>query len=151
MGNHVDQEMANSQRGTDLEAKAARHSHYMEWSRIIGIPDPCGPNVGYQRIVAMYVKYLQSRVNYYKKNNLHSATLRGYAMVINTLLELQQYRPPINFNDNNNMVGVFIINIIKEENIAKNNLTLIVPSLPKSNNWLATSTTQTQIAASLLI
>jgi hypothetical protein len=28
------------------------------------------------------------------------------------------YRPPINFNDKNNMAGVIINNIIKEENIA---------------------------------
>ncbi len=41
-------------------------------------------------------------------------------MVINTLFELQKYRPPINFNDNNNnMAGVIVSNIIKEENNAK--------------------------------
>jgi hypothetical protein len=88
MGNHVDREMTNSQRGTYLETEAARQSHYIEWSRIIGIPDPCGSNVGYLRIVAIYIKYLENRVNYYNKNNLCSATLSGYAMTINTLFEL---------------------------------------------------------------
>ncbi len=45
--------------------------------------------------------------------------LRGYAAAINTLFELRKYRLPINFNDKNNMVGVIINNIVKEENIAK--------------------------------
>ncbi len=40
-------------------------------------------------------------------------------MAINTLLELQKYRLPIDFNDNNNVAGVIISNIIKEKNIAK--------------------------------
>ncbi len=34
------------------------------------------------------------------------------------LFEFQKYRPPLDFNNNNNMVGVIISNIIKEENIA---------------------------------
>ncbi len=76
-------------------------------------------NVGYQRNVATYIKYLQSGVNYYNKNNLRFATLHGYAMTVNTLFELQKYRLPINLNDRNNMAGVIISNIIKEKNIAK--------------------------------
>jgi hypothetical protein len=55
----------------------------------MGIPDPCKPNIGHQRIVAIYMKYLQSGVNSFSKNNLRSATLRGYAMAINTLFEFQ--------------------------------------------------------------
>jgi hypothetical protein len=35
------------------------------------------------------------------------------------LFKLRNYRPPINFNDKNNIAGVIINNIIKEENIAK--------------------------------
>ena len=119
MGNHVDREMTNSQRGTDLETEAARQIYYIKWSRIMGIPDPCESNVGFLRIVAIYVKYLQSGVNYYNKNNLRSATLHEYATAVNTLFELQKNRLPIDFNGNNNMAGVIINNIIKEGNIAK--------------------------------
>ncbi len=119
MGHRVDQEMANSQRGTDLETEAARQSHYIEWTRIMWIPDPCGPYKGYQRIVAIYTKYLQSGINYYNKTNLWSATLHGYAAAVNTLFKLRKYRLLVNFNDKNNMVGVIINNIVKEENIAK--------------------------------
>jgi hypothetical protein len=83
------------------------------------IPNPCGPHKGYQRIVAIYTKYLQSGINYYNKNNLRSTTLHGYATAVNMLFELRKYRPPINFNNKNNMAGVIINNIIEEENIAK--------------------------------
>jgi hypothetical protein len=80
----------------------------------MGIPDPCGPHKGHQRIVAIYTKYLQSSINYYNKNNLWSAMLHGYATAVNTLFELRKYRPPIDFNDKNNMTGFIINNIIKE-------------------------------------
>jgi hypothetical protein len=95
MGNCVGREMANSRRGTDLETEATRQSHYIEWSRIMGISDPCGSNVEYQRIVAIYINYLQSGVNYYNKNNLRAATLRGYIMApgsqsISTIITLWQ-------------------------------------------------------------
>jgi hypothetical protein len=119
MGQRVDPEMANSQRGTDLETDAARQSHYIKWTRIMGIPNPYGPHKNYQRIVAIYTKFLQSGINYYNKNNLQFAMLRGYAAAVNTLFELRKYRPPINFNDKNNMAGVIINNIIKEEKMAK--------------------------------
>ncbi len=56
-------------------------------------------------------------MNYYKKNNLHFATLRGYATAANTLFELQKYRPPIDFNNDSNMAGVITSNIIKGEYI----------------------------------
>jgi hypothetical protein len=119
MGHSVDQEMANSQRGTDLETEAARQSHYIEWKRIMGIPNPCGPHHCYQRIVAIYTKYLQSGINHYNKNNLQSTMLRGYTTAVNMLFKFRKYRPLINFNDEHNMAGVIINNIIKEENIAK--------------------------------
>jgi hypothetical protein len=107
----------------------------------MGIPDPCGPHKGYQRIVAIYTKYLQSGIKYYKKKNLRSAMLHGNAAAINTLSKLRNYRLPIDFNDRNNMAGVIINNIIKEENIAKQHSSLdstifaeIQQTAQKSNN-----------------
>jgi hypothetical protein len=76
--------MAKSQSGTDLETEATRQSYYIKWTRIMGIPDPCGPHKGYQRIVAMYTQYLQSDINHYNKNNLRSAMLHGSATAVNT-------------------------------------------------------------------
>ncbi len=110
--------MANSRRGTDIEMEATRQSHYIEWARIIGIPDPCSPNVGYQRIVEIYVKFLQSGVNYYNRDNLGLMTLLGYAKAINMLFTLRTFKSPVDLNDKNNMMGILINNLIKEENIA---------------------------------
>ncbi len=149
MGHRVDQEMANSRRGTDLETEATRQAHYIKWTRIMGIPGPCGPHEGYQRIVAIYTKYLQSGINYYSKNNLWSATLGRYATAVKTFFQFRKYRPLIGFHDKNNMAGVIINNIIKEENIAKQMLPSTVPSLPKYSNRLKNPTTWTQTKAFL--
>ena len=75
MGHCVDQEMAQSQRGPDLEIEAARQAHYIKWAKIFGIPDPCGYYKGFIRIVAIYIKYLQCGVNYNNKQVLWSATV----------------------------------------------------------------------------
>jgi hypothetical protein len=56
MGHHVDQEIAQSQRGPDLETEAAWQAHYIKWAEIFGIPDPCGYYEGFIRIVAIYIK-----------------------------------------------------------------------------------------------
>ena len=98
--------------------EAARQSLYIEWVRIIGIPDPCGHNVGYQRILAIYLKFLLSGVNYYNRDNLQSMTLLGYAKAINTRFTLRTFKPPVDLNNKNNMAGTLINNLIKEENIA---------------------------------
>ena len=83
MGHRVDQEMANSQRGADVETEAARQTHYIKWADIIGIPDPCSPHLGYQQIVAIYTKYVQYGVNYNNIQVLRSHTVRGYAKAVN--------------------------------------------------------------------
>jgi hypothetical protein len=73
MGHCVDQEMAQSRRGPDLETEAAWQAHYIKWAKIFGIPDPCGYYEGYIRILAIYIKYAQCGVNYNDKQVLWSA------------------------------------------------------------------------------
>jgi hypothetical protein len=75
MGHRVDQEIAQSQRGPDLETEAARQAHYMKWAEIFGIQDPCGYYKGFIRIVAFYIKYVQCGINYNNKQVLCSATV----------------------------------------------------------------------------
>jgi hypothetical protein len=70
MGDCVDQEMTKSQGGPDVETEAARQAQYIKWAEIIGIQDPCGYYPGYQRIVAIYIKYIQNGVNYNNKQVL---------------------------------------------------------------------------------
>ncbi len=60
MGNYVDQEMAQSQRCPDLETEATH---------------PMGPFLGYQWIVAIYIKYIQCGINYNNMQELHLAAV----------------------------------------------------------------------------
>ena len=118
MGHCLDREVAMSQRNKDIETEAARQSHYIQWCRIIGIPDPCGSEYGYQRIVAIYIKYIMNGINYYNKDVLRSSTVRGYALTVNTLFSLRAFKPPTDLSDSNNMPGIVINNLTTQETIA---------------------------------
>ncbi len=52
------------------------------------VPNPCGHQQGYQRIVAIYIKYLMTGVDFRNKDFLRSATVQGYASSINSLFKL---------------------------------------------------------------
>ena len=84
----------------------------------MSIPDPCGIEYGYQRIVAIWVKYIMVGINYYNKDVLRSNTVRGYALAVNTLFRLRGYKPPTDMTDRNNMPGIVINNLIKQEDVA---------------------------------
>jgi len=84
------------------------------------ILDPCGNQSGYERIVAIYVKYVMLGVNYLNKRQVRSATVRGYAESVNTLFTLRGFKPPAVFDDPSNLVALLISNLKKEEeDIAK--------------------------------
>jgi hypothetical protein len=119
MGHRVDREMAQSQRGQDLETEAARQAHYIKWAKIFGIPDPCGYYEGFIRIVAIYIKYIQCGINYNNKQVLCSATVQGYAEAVNILFNLRSFSPPANFSDPNNMTAILLNNMLREEDIAR--------------------------------
>jgi hypothetical protein len=84
----------------------------------MNIVDPCSHQQGYQRIIAIYIKYLMSGVNFRNKNFLRSDMVRGYATSINTLFKLQDMKPPVNVANPNNNSGILINNLVKEEDIA---------------------------------
>jgi hypothetical protein len=85
----------------------------------MGILDQCGHQKGYQRIVAIYIKYIMSGVNFRNKDFLRSATVQGYATSINSLFRLRSMEAPVDTSDPNNMAGILINNLVKEEDIAK--------------------------------
>ena len=118
MGDRVDREVAMSRQDKEIETEAARQSHYIFWCSIIGIPDPCGNEIGYQCIVAIYIKFVMCGINYYNKDVLRSSTLRGYATTVNTLFQLRGYKQPTELSNPSNMPGIIINNLIKEETIA---------------------------------
>ncbi len=119
MGHCVDQEMAQSQRGPDLEAEAARQAHYIKWAKIFGILDPCGYYKGFMRIVAIYIKYVQCSINYNNKQVLCSAMVRGYPEAVNNLFKLKSFSPPANLSNPNNMTAILLNNMLREEDIAR--------------------------------
>ncbi len=116
MGDHIDREVAMSRRDKEIETEAARQAHYIQWGLIMG---PCGHQRGYQRIVAIYIRYLMSGVNFRNKDSLRSNTIKGYATGINSLFALRRMKEPIVLSDPNNMAGILINNLIKEEDIAR--------------------------------
>ncbi len=119
MGHCIDQELAQSQRGPDLETEAAWKAHYIKWADIFGIPDCCGYYKSFIRIVAIYIKNIQCVVSYNNKQVLHSATVQGYAKAANNLFKLRSFSPPDNFSDPNNMTAILLKNMLQEEDIAR--------------------------------
>jgi hypothetical protein len=80
--------VAMSQQDKEIDTEATWQAHYIQWGLIMGILDPCGHQKGYQRIVAIYIKYLMSGVNFRNNDYLRSATVQGYATSINSLFRL---------------------------------------------------------------
>jgi hypothetical protein len=119
MGHHVEQEMAQSQRGPDLETEATWQAHNIKWAKIISIPDPCGYYDGFIRIVAIYIKYVQCGINYNNKQFLCSATVGGYTEAVNNRFKLRSFSPPADLSDQNNMTAILLNNILLEEDIAR--------------------------------
>jgi hypothetical protein len=118
MGDCVDREVAMSQQDKEVETEAPWQSHYIFWCSIIDILDPCGNKIYYQRIVAIYAKFVMCGINYYNKDNLRSSTLRGYATAVNTLFQLRGFKQPTNLSSPSNMAGIIINNLIKVETVS---------------------------------
>jgi hypothetical protein len=119
MGQCVDQEMAQSQRGPDLETEATRQAHYIKWAKIFGIPDPFGYYEGFIRIVAIYIKYIQCGTNYNNKQVLCSAMVRGYTEAVYNLFKLRRFSPPADLPNPNNMTEILLYNMLWEEVILR--------------------------------
>jgi hypothetical protein len=86
---------------------------------ILGIPDPCRLYPRYQQIVAIYIKYVQCGINYKTIKVLHSAKVKGYTKVVNTLFRLQSMPILADLSDPNNMSAILINNMLQEEQVAR--------------------------------
>ena len=107
-----------SGRDKEIETEAARQSHYIMWTRLMNVTDPCGDDTEYEYLAAIYIKFLQFGVNYTNKDGLPEQTLVGYANAILNLFKLRGFRPPIDLSDPNNYGGTLIVNHRREEDIA---------------------------------
>ena len=97
LGNIVDAKMSRLKTDSELETARFRQAVYIEFCRNKNIPDPCGPEAGYERIVACFVEQLML------DHNSRSATVRGYVEAINTLFRLCHLDPPADLSDRSNM------------------------------------------------
>ena len=77
------------------------------------MPDPCGSKPGYKRIVACFIERLMM------DHNSWSATVHGYAELINTLFQLRNLPAPADLSDQTNMCAKIILAREKEEDITK--------------------------------
>jgi hypothetical protein len=151
MGHCVDQEKAQSWRGPDLETEAAWQAHYIKWAEIFCIPDPCSYCKGIIRIVAIYIKYVQCSVNYYNKQVIHSATVRGYPKVVNNLFKLRRFSPPANLSNPNNMTAILLNNMLRKRILQGNVLRSTTNFLPSYVKWPQPANARIQSAVSDLL
>ncbi len=69
--------------------------------------------------MAIFIKYVQCCVNYNNKQVLCSATVQGYAEVVNNLFKLRSFSPPADLSDPNNMTAILLNNMLQEEDIPR--------------------------------
>ncbi len=69
--------------------------------------------------MAIYIKYVQCGINYNNKQVLCSATVRGYAEVVNNLFKLRSFSPPADLSNPNNMTAILLNNMLREEDIPR--------------------------------
>ena len=96
-----------------------RQAFYIKWCTIMGINDPCGHKAGWERILAIYAKYVMTGTNWYQKQNVRSGTVRSYVLAASELFTLRGFDSPVDLNDKTNWVTIIISNLEREEDIAK--------------------------------
>ena len=110
--------MAHSQYDKVIETQRARQAHYIKWCNQHHIPDPCGQDVGYERIVAMYLKDVMSGANFQDIETVRSKTARGYGDAVNTLFQKRGFPLPIRWSEAGNIPAVLVNNWSREEDVA---------------------------------
>ena len=113
MGNFIDAKIARLKKGSAIETERFRQAQYLNWCKQKFVPDPCGDEIGYERLVACFIENLMLDCN------SRSATAQGYAQSINKLFEYRGFPIPANPADKENMTSKLIHMREREENIAR--------------------------------
>ncbi len=69
--------------------------------------------------MAIYIKYVQCGINYSNKQVLCSATVQGYAEVVNNLFKLRSLSQPADLSNPNNMTAILLNNMLRAEDIMR--------------------------------
>jgi hypothetical protein len=104
-------EIARLRFSSSIETERFRQAKYLNWCQV-RIPDPCGTEHGYKRIVACFGEILILDCH------SQSATIAGYALAINMLFKLRKYPIPADLLDKGNMMSQIIHAHEREKNIA---------------------------------
>ena len=88
LGNIVDTKMARRKSDSELETARFGQAVYIKFCKSKNIPDPCGNQAGYERIIACFIEQLML------DHNSCSATVFGYIEAINTLFCLRHFDIP---------------------------------------------------------
>jgi len=119
MGCALDEEISRSKGDKEIATARARQAHYIKWAQLKQIPDPCGPEDGYQRVVAIYGEYVKNGANCTNKEATRSKTLEGYFNAVNFLFESRSCPPPVDFGNPANPGYIILKNLEAEEDIAR--------------------------------
>jgi hypothetical protein len=98
---------------SEIETTRFRQASYVNWTKSHCIPDPCGPELGYEHIVACFIEHLML------VQNSCSATVCRYVESINNLFRLWDLPIRANLLDQTNMCSKIILTRDKEEEIAR--------------------------------
>ncbi len=104
--------MSRLKSDSELETTRFRQAVHINFAIRNHIPDPCGNEQGYKRIIACFIKQLMI------DHNSRSATVRSYVDAINTLFRLRNFNVPADLTDRSNMCYKIILAQEREENIA---------------------------------
>jgi hypothetical protein len=96
--------MSKSKQDSEVETIRFRQAVYLNFTKTHLIPDPCGQDPVYEKVVACCIEMLML------EHNSRSATLRGYLQAINTLFSLRGFKIPCNLSDQTNMCTLIINN-----------------------------------------
>jgi len=99
--------------GSAIETERFRQAQYLNWCKQKFVPDPCGNEPRYERLVACFIENLMLDCN------SRLATAQGYAQSINKLFEYRGFPIPANHSDRKNMTSKIIRMREREENIER--------------------------------
>ena len=105
--------MSRLKSNSELETARIRQAVYIEFCKSKNIPNPCGNQPGYERIIACFIEQLML------DNNSRSATVCRYIEAINTLFCLRHLDILADLSDRANMCSRIILAREREENIAR--------------------------------
>ena len=127
MGCSLDEEISRSKGDKEIETARARQAHYIKWSQVMNMPDPCGPDLGYQRVLAIYGKYVIHGANCTNKEFTRSKTLEGYFKAVNFLFEKRGFPAPVEFDNPQNVATMILNNLTSEEDVARRRSSITTP------------------------